>query len=192
MQAEDAYKEWLALGQNYELDKFKNTRVAFMAGFVRNVGPAPACDGKGFNLHCCTKECARKRDEQDAKRWAFFNEHAQDKIDGMMFGHWLCYDGVMKHGSRNNAIDYAMAMLAPNPILSQLPFKEVEPEKPVEGLTTEKMKINGRYNWKNQPERLVYHGRTRSGWHQFGKVDEPGWVWCEVRDEELSKFEETK
>ena len=32
MDAETAYQEWLAIGQNYELDRFAVTRVAFMAG----------------------------------------------------------------------------------------------------------------------------------------------------------------
>ena len=41
------------------------------------------------------------------------------------------------------------------------------------------MKIGDRYNWKNQPERLVYVGmcEPRNGrWYQFEKVDEPGVV----------------
>jgi len=57
------------------------------------------------------------------------------------------------------------------------------------------MKIGGKYNWKGQPERLVYLGRNWSGngyWHQFEKVDEPGVVWCEVTDGDLDMLEETK
>ena len=57
------------------------------------------------------------------------------------------------------------------------------------------MLISGRYNWKGQPERLVYLGHNWSGngyWHQFEKVDEPGVVWCEVLDDQLESFEETK
>lgn len=57
------------------------------------------------------------------------------------------------------------------------------------------MTIGGRYNWKGQPERLVYVGENWSGngyWHQFEKVDAPGVVWCEVRDSDLPMFEETK
>lgn len=56
------------------------------------------------------------------------------------------------------------------------------------------MKLNGRYNWKSQPERLVYLGRNWSGngfWHQFEKVDEPGKIWCEVLDSDLHMLEET-
>jgi hypothetical protein len=56
------------------------------------------------------------------------------------------------------------------------------------------MKIGGKYNWKGQPERLMYIGYNFSGngyWHQFEKVDEPGVVWCEVLDDQLSSFEET-
>lgn len=51
------------------------------------------------------------------------------------------------------------------------------------------------YNWRNQPERLVYLGRNWSGngfWHQFEQVDGPGVVWCEVLDDDLKYFEETK
>jgi len=57
------------------------------------------------------------------------------------------------------------------------------------------LRIGGRYNWKNQPERLVYMGlcEPRNGrWHQFAKVDAPGVVWCEVLDSDLSRFEETQ
>lgn len=56
------------------------------------------------------------------------------------------------------------------------------------------MKIGGKYNWKGQPERLVYLGRNWSGngyWHQFEKVDAPGKVWCEVLDSDLPMIEET-
>ena len=55
--------------------------------------------------------------------------------------------------------------------------------------------IGGKYNWKNQPERLVYLGCNWSGngyWHQFEKVEEPGIVWCEVLDNQLESFEETE
>ena len=63
-------------------------------------------------------------------------------------------------------------------------------------MTPETMKIGGRYNWKNQPERLVYLGpqqyhNDRRCWHQFDKVDEPRRVWCEVLDSELPMIEET-
>ena len=57
------------------------------------------------------------------------------------------------------------------------------------------MKIGDRYNWKNQPERLVYVGmcEPRNGrWHQFEKVDEPGVVWCEVQPQYMYMLELTK
>jgi acyl dehydratase len=54
-----------------------------------------------------------------------------------------------------------------------------------------KLKLNGKYNWKNQPERLIYVGKKGS-WHQFVKVDSPLKVWCEVLDEDLHMLEETK
>jgi hypothetical protein len=37
-------------------------------------------------------------------------------------------------------------------------------------------KVGGRYNWKGQPERLIYVGYNRSGngyWHQFAKIEKP-------------------
>ena len=56
--------------------------------------------------------------------------------------------------------------------------------------------IGGRYNWKGQPERLIYLGNNWSGngyWHQFAKVDDPSMkVWCEVQGRDLASFEESK
>jgi hypothetical protein len=54
--------------------------------------------------------------------------------------------------------------------------------------------IGNRYNWKNQPERLVYVGmcEPRNGrWHQFAKVGRPSVVWCEVLPEDLHMLEPT-
>jgi hypothetical protein len=64
-------------------------------------------------------------------------------------------------------------------------------------MTPEDLKIGGRYNWINQPERLVYIGTHKDhhacrGWFQFAKVTEFPKVWCEVRAEDLARFEETK
>lgn len=58
-------------------------------------------------------------------------------------------------------------------------------------LTRETMKRGRRYNWKGQPERLVYIGR-KGLWHQFEKVGSthPN-VWCEVLDGDLHMLEET-
>ncbi len=50
--------------------------------------------------------------------------------------------------------------------------------------------IGNRYNWKYQPERLVYLGQ-KGVWHQFSKVGLID-VWCEVLDEDLLMLEETK
>lgn len=61
-------------------------------------------------------------------------------------------------------------------------------------LTHETIKIGGRYNWRHQPERLIYIGYNWSGngyWHQFQKVGEPGAVWCEVLNADLHMLEET-
>ncbi len=52
------------------------------------------------------------------------------------------------------------------------------------------MKLYERYNWKNQPERLIYIGKKGS-WHQFVKVDQPETVWCEVLDSDLHMLEPT-
>ena len=57
--------------------------------------------------------------------------------------------------------------------------------------------IGGLYNWKGQPERLVYMGERRypggrSTWHQFAKVETPEVCWSEVLKSELAMLEETK
>lgn len=51
-----------------------------------------------------------------------------------------------------------------------------------------------KYNWRNQPERLIYLGKNWSGngyWHQFAKVETPTEVWCECLDSDLELIEET-
>lgn len=60
-------------------------------------------------------------------------------------------------------------------------------------LTKESLKKGGRYNWKGQPERLVYLGvlGTFGKWHQFAKVESPNKVWCEVLSSDLHLLEET-
>jgi len=63
-------------------------------------------------------------------------------------------------------------------------------------MTKDQLIVGGRYNWKNQPERLVYLGKHQDhpqcrGWFQFAKIEEPEKVWCEVREEDLASFEET-
>lgn len=59
------------------------------------------------------------------------------------------------------------------------------------------LQIGGKYNWRNQPERLAYMGRTRypgdpRTWYQFEKIDNPGVVWSEVLESDLAHFEQTK
>ena len=54
----------------------------------------------------------------------------------------------------------------------------------------------GLYNWKGQPERLVYMGARRypgdqRTWHQFAKVETPEVCWSEVLTADLASFEET-
>lgn len=58
------------------------------------------------------------------------------------------------------------------------------------------LKKDGRYNRKNQQERLIYMGTKRypgdlRTWHQFALVDKPDTCWCEVLDSDLPCFEET-
>jgi hypothetical protein len=62
------------------------------------------------------------------------------------------------------------------------------------GVTAATLVVGGKYNWRNQPERLVYMGlcEPRNGrWHQFAKVEDPGAVWCEVLGSDLLHFEAT-
>ena len=57
------------------------------------------------------------------------------------------------------------------------------------------MVVGEKYNFKNQPERLVYLGKNWSGngyWHQFAKVDEPNIVWSEMQDSDLGMIERTQ
>ena len=53
----------------------------------------------------------------------------------------------------------------------------------------------GRYNWKNQKERLIYLGEkwypNYDRWHQFALVESPFKVWCEVLDDDLEMFEKS-
>ena len=51
--------------------------------------------------------------------------------------------------------------------------------------------IGGRYNWKGQPERLIYLGK-QGAWHQFKKIGDHREVWCEVLSATLHMLEETK
>ena len=62
-------------------------------------------------------------------------------------------------------------------------------------MTRQDMQIGAKYNWVCQPERLIYLGRNWSGngyWHQFERVENPGVVWCEVTDSDLSMIEATE
>lgn len=57
-------------------------------------------------------------------------------------------------------------------------------------LTSETIKRCGRYNFKGQPERLIYL-RKVDGWHQFKRIDCTREVWCELTDAGLHMLEET-
>ena len=61
-------------------------------------------------------------------------------------------------------------------------------------VTAENLIIGGKYNFQNQPERLVYLGKDWGEtcyWHQFAKVGSLGAVWADVLDSDLCMFEET-
>ena len=60
-------------------------------------------------------------------------------------------------------------------------------------MKTDELEIGGKYNWKSQPERLVYIGRDWTGrWHRFAKIENPNLIWCEVLQEDLRMMEDTK
>ena len=63
-------------------------------------------------------------------------------------------------------------------------------DTPKQPLTPATMVRGGRYNWKNQPDRLIYI-RKFNAWHQFKKIGDPRAVWCEVLDSDLPMLEET-
>ncbi len=61
-------------------------------------------------------------------------------------------------------------------------------------LAASAIKIGTKYNWKNQPERLVYLGYNWCGdgyWHQFALVERPDVIWCEVLPRDMHMLEET-
>ena len=56
------------------------------------------------------------------------------------------------------------------------------------------MNIGGKYNWKNQSERLVYLGYNWSSdgyWHQFATIEYPDEIWCEVLEVDINMLEES-
>lgn len=57
------------------------------------------------------------------------------------------------------------------------------------------LNIGGKYNFKNQPEKLIYLGYNWSGngyWHQFAKEDSPEEVWSEILTNELWMIESAR
>lgn len=59
-------------------------------------------------------------------------------------------------------------------------------------MSAPQMTVGGQYNWRHQPERLIYLGYNWSGngyWHQFAIVGRPSVIWCEVQTNELDRFE---
>jgi hypothetical protein len=58
-------------------------------------------------------------------------------------------------------------------------------------LTKDNLVYGGKYNWRGQPERLEYLGKA-GVWYQFALTSNLRKVWCEVLEEDLKSFEETK
>ena len=52
-------------------------------------------------------------------------------------------------------------------------------------------KLQARYNFVEQEERLIFIGK-QGNWNQFALVSSPTVVWSEVLDEDLWMLEETK
>lgn len=67
---------------------------------------------------------------------------------------------------------------------------------PISAPLVTEFKVGGKYNWRHQPERLVYMGVKyypgNGSWHQFALVGKPDACWSEVRTSELSSFEVTQ
>ena len=64
-----------------------------------------------------------------------------------------------------------------------------------EEVETINLKRGEKYNWVNQPERLIYIGHNISGngyWFQFALIDSPTEVWCECKASDLSGIVPTK
>jgi hypothetical protein len=66
----------------------------------------------------------------------------------------------------------------------------METKPAVEQLEAESLNIGGRYNFKLQPERLMYVGNF-GPWHQFTKIGDSASVWCELLSPEICLLEET-
>jgi hypothetical protein len=66
----------------------------------------------------------------------------------------------------------------------------VETELAVKQLEAESLEIGGGYNFKCQPERLVYVGK-KSAWHQFTRIGYDAFIWCILLDSEICLLEET-
>ncbi len=52
-----------------------------------------------------------------------------------------------------------------------------------------RLELANGYNWKGQPERLVYRGR-KGLWHQFSLIGNTD-IWCEVLESDLYMLQET-
>jgi hypothetical protein len=70
----------------------------------------------------------------------------------------------------------------------------MEEDTIIMSLTSADLVIGGKYNFKYQPEKLIYVGYNWSGnghWHQFEKENEQG-IWCEIQTADLMLLEKRK
>lgn len=61
-------------------------------------------------------------------------------------------------------------------------------------MNPQELQVGDRYNWRGQPERLIFIGchhyfRDPRLWYEFALVEKPTVVWCEVLESDLSSFE---
>ena len=66
----------------------------------------------------------------------------------------------------------------------------METKPVVKQLEAESLVIGGRYNFKCQPERLIYVGKKRA-WHQFTRIGYDAFIWSSLLGSEICLLEET-
>ena len=59
-------------------------------------------------------------------------------------------------------------------------------------LTEAVLKVDGKYNWKCDPNTKLEYVGKKGIWHQFAKMTDHGKIWCEVLSQDLHMLEETK
>lgn len=116
------------------------------------------------------------------------------KLNGLMLAVWAC--AKPQPDVPREKLEELLSQCLPYIRAAALASPAQAPAAPSVGepVTRDTLRIGGRYNWKGQPERLVYMGlcEPRNGrWHQFAKVDAPTVCWSEVTDDDLRSFEAT-